>query len=368
MTCCHWPRFVRTAARVSALVAAAWSPVAAAVPDPAAHVAIADGQFTVGGHRLWINGVNLPWQHWNDFGKGIDAPWWDAQFRAMHEAGINAVRVWVNCSGGGGIKIGADGVVTGATAAHWRDLDRLFEIAAAHRIYVMATVLSFDHFRDNHPQYRAWRRWLASDQAIDSYVQAYLVPFVTRYGNSPWLWSIDLINEPEWVVENAECGRLPWERFQSYFARAARAIHENSAVLVTVGMAMPKYASDTGRGCRGNHLGDAALRKQVDDPRARLDFYETHYYDWISARWGVAPHLAPDAYGMPADKPSIIGETPAQGTAGHTTAQDYEAAFEHGWQGMMAWTFNGVDRFGDRAQIEPATRAFRDRHPSLVSP
>ena len=358
----------RTAGFVLLILGACGCLAAADRGDAGTRIVVAGGQFQVDGRRIWINGANTPWQHWNDFGGAFDPAWWDAHFRALHENGINATRVWISCSGDVGIAIAADGMVTGATDAHWRDLDRLFEIAAKHRVYVLATVMSFDNFKDNHAHHRQWRSWLGSDRAIDSYVESYLVPLVERCGRSPWLWAVDLMNEPDWVYEDAACGRIPWERLQAYFARAARAIHRHSGVLVTVGSAMPKYASDTGRGCLSNRLSDRALRERVDDPEARLDFYTTHYYDWNGANWGVAPYLAPSAYGMPDDKPSVLGEIPAHGTAGHTPAQDYEAAFEHGWQGAMAWTSNGVDTSGDLTQLGPGTRAFRDRHLSLVRP
>ena len=43
-----------------------------------------------------------------------------------------------------------------------------------------------------------------------------------------------------------------------YFARAARGIHENSAVLVTVGIAMVKYNGDDPGKLQGNKVSDAA--------------------------------------------------------------------------------------------------------------
>ena len=337
--------------------------VRAAEPD---RITVGDGQFMVNGHRLWINGANTPWEHWNDFGGSFDEAWWDAQFGALRSNGINATRVWITCSGEVGILIDRDGVVSGATAAHWHDLDRLFLLAAKHRLHLMATLLSYDHFKNNHPDYQRWRRWIAEDRNLDSYVDHYLVPFLERYGRSPWLWSIDLMNEPDWVYENREDGRIPWERLQSYFARAARVIHEHSPVLVTVGMAMPKYNSDTARNSVGNKVGDRALQALVPDPAARLDFYTTHYYDWNGKIWGNAVYLTPAAYQLPTDKPSLLGEMPAVGTSGHTITADYESAFQHGWLGAMAWTSNGVDKFGSLKQLGPATRAMRALHAALI--
>jgi hypothetical protein len=329
-------------------------------------IVIANGQFMVGDRRIWINGANTPWKEWNDFGGNFSESWWDAEFQRMRGSGINATRIWITCNGEIGILIDRDGLVSGATPAHWHDLDRLFEIAAKNRIYVMATLMSFDHFKNSHGNSGRWRSWIGSDRNIDSYVDNYLIPFLQRYGKSPWLWSIDLINEPDWVFEHADNGRVPWERMQSYFARAARAIHDHSTVSVTVGMAMLKYNSDTGAGCQGNKVSDRALQAQVNYPGARLDFYSPHYYDWNGVNWGKALEMSPAAYRLPTDKPSLLGEIPAKGTAGHTTAEDYENAFQNGWQGAMGWTSNGVDANGGLEQLGPATRAFRDRHPTLI--
>ena len=344
---------------------AAVHPAQAALGD---RIMVAEAQFRAGVDRIWINGANTPWHSWNDFGGSFDPAWWDAHFQSLHAAGINATRVWITCNGEVGIQIDSAGQVRGATSAHWNDLDRLFEIARRHRIYVMATLLSFDHFKDSHPGYDRWRQWLRRDDTIDSFIEHYLVPFVHRYRDNPYLWSIDLMNEPDWVHENADNGRFPWTRLQSYFARGARAIHANSGILVTVGIAMPKYNSDSTQGAVGNMIGDVALRAQLNDPDARVDFYSVHYYDWIGKFSGNLFYQNPAAAGLPTDKPNLFGEMPANGTKGHTTAEDYEGAYRNGWQGAMGWTSNGVDDNGSLRQLAPATEAFRDHHRAIVLP
>ncbi len=347
------------------LLAGLSGPARAAFGD---RIAIQDGHLVAGGQRIWINGANTPWHNWNDFGGSFDAAWWDAHFQSLHEHGINATRVWITCDGSVGILIDERGRVSGATPRHWADLDQLFAIAQKHRVYLLATLLSFDHFKGNHRRHAAWRKWIADDANIDSYVANYLRPFLRRYGKSPWLWSIDLINEPDWVHENADNGRVPWERLQSYFARAAQEIHRDSPVLVTVGLGMLKYGSDTGKGCVGNEVSDRALQAAVNDPSARLDFYSVHYYDWCGRLWGNALYTTPAAWHVPADKPSVITEMPAAGTKGHTTTEDYTAAWTNGWEGAMGWTSDGVDAMGSMAELGPATAAFRDAHPDLVFP
>ena len=213
-------------------------------------ITISDREFRAGTNLIWINGADTPWHKWNDFGRGFDASWWDKQFQKLHENGINATRVWISCNGEVGINISADGRVWGCTQAFWKDLDSLFHIAQQRRVYVMATLMSFDHFSDKHPNHMRWRKMINDTNNVESLVTNYVVPFVNRYKANPWLWSIDLCNEPDWIHENAECGRMPWEPVQSYFATASAAIHANGGPLVTVGFAMgssisPRHALPT---------------------------------------------------------------------------------------------------------------------------
>jgi hypothetical protein len=333
-------------------------------------ITVSGSQFLAGGQRIWINGANTPWNNWNDFGGNYNATWWSDHFQQLHDNGVNATRVWIIDSGEVGIVISDAGVVSGPTAKHFTDLDSFFQIAQQKQIYIMATLMSFDSFKNTYTTYPKWRNWLNSDANIDSYVTNYLVPFVNRYKSNPYLWSIDLMNEPDWVVELAEDGQFPWARLQSYFARASRAIHANSSILVTVGMGMPKYMSSCSNGCQGNMIADSALRAVVNDPNVRIDFYSSHYYPWEDPYFGGIPfYQSPASYfGADPGKPALIGEEPANGSTGHTLAQDYENAFTNGWQGVMPWTSNGVDGNGGFTQVTSATVPFRNNHPSVVFP
>jgi len=329
-------------------------------------ITISGSEFRAGADRIWINGANTPWHTWNDFGGGFDPVWWDKHFQQLHETGINATRVWISCNGDVGINIDTNGVVAGCTPAFWSHVDSLLGSAGKHQVYIMATLLSFDHFSEDHTNHARWRKMLTDGGNIDALVAHYVVPFVARYKDNPWLWSIDLCNEPDWIYENAECGKISWDRIQMYVAKAAVAIHTNSRILVTVGIAMgPKYQS----GRRGEDVfSDAVLRaKAGGSPLARLDFYSPHHYDWQTRIWGNPFSESPAAYGLDGGKPAMIGECPAKGTAGRSSTQDYEDAYLNGWQGIQGWTSNGVDANGGLEKLGPATRAFRDNHSELVS-
>ncbi len=346
----------------------AWSaglePACAAFGD---RITVSGTQFKAGPDRIWINGANTPWHVWNEFGGQFDRGWWDNHLRQLHENGINATRVWISCNGEVGININSAGQVSGCTPAFWTNLDSLFQIARQRQVYIKATLISFDHFSNSHQHYLDWRHMLTDSGNIDSLVTNYVVPFVVRYRDNPWLWSIDLCNEPDWIYENEKCGRIPWECVQTYVARAAVAIHANSQILVTVGVCMgPKY---TARPPGTNVVSDAALQARVHgDARARLDFYSPHYYDWENVLRGNPFYQTPTAYGLDTNKPIVIGECPAKGTARHTVTEDYEGACANGWQGVMAWTSNGVDSNGGLSELSPATRALRDKQARLVFP
>lgn len=312
--------------------------------------------FKVDGKELWINGVNTPWQNWNDFGGNFEADFWDTHFAELKEAGVNATRIWVNCAGMSIVRLKSDGTVMSVDEQHWTDLDTLFSLAEKHGIYIMATILSFDHFKDGNSGCENFRTMIQSEEATQSYIDSYVIPFVQRYGNSPMLWSIDLMNEPDWVVENDECGKVGWEYLSQFFAKCSAAIHDNSDELVTVGLGMCKYNSDK---YDGNYVSDEFLKSLAGDS-AYLDFYSTHYYFWQNSFLGYPFEESPTDFGLDGTKPCVIGEAAVLSESGRTAEQDYENAYNNGWNGVMAWTSNGVDNCGSLTELMPAVTKMRD--------
>ena len=338
-------------------------------------VYIENNEFLVDGKKIWINGANTPWNKWNDFGGGYNAGWWDNHFAQLHEAGVNATRVWINCNNDQkAVEIDENGFVTGVSDKHFQHLDSFFETAEKHHIYIMATLLSFDHFKDTgtRPAALKWRNMLTNGEAAASFAENYTIPFLKRYGDNPWLWSIDLCNEPDWVYENPECGNIAWEHISYFCAVNAAAIHENSDALVTVGLSFPKYNAD-GPSCEGNKFSDAYLQALYENENAYLDFWSTHYYDWVGPWYGIPYYIGPygrhpNGYGLESSKPAVIGECPAKGSANKTLIQDYASALKTGWQGVMPWTSNGVDGNGGFKELEPAARYMLEKHGDLVFP
>ena len=153
-----------------------------------ANIYVDGDKFMLSGKEIWLNGMNAPWQSWDDFGGSYKAQYWEEVFSMMHEDGFNSCRIWINCSGDKAIDIDENGYVSGASEKHWQDLDSLFSLAAENEIYVMATLMSFDHFKNNKNE--RWRAMMKDTDKIDSYINNYVIPFCKRYDDNDYVWGI----------------------------------------------------------------------------------------------------------------------------------------------------------------------------------
>ncbi len=334
--------------------------------DGSARVWVQDGSFVVGSDAapIWFSGCNTPWDNWNDFGKDFDYSFWDTHFAQLKESGINASRVWLVCSGDYGIEIDENGMVSGATDEHWASVDCLMELAAKHEIYIMATLMSFDCCKTGNAKHKYWRAMMQSEEAIDTYVENYVIPFCQRYDSNDYLWSIDICNEPDWIIEEERCGQLEWRGLVTLFSSVSAAIHQNSDILVTVGMGMIKYNSDNHR---GDYIGDQMM-KQFGGDDAVMDFYSVHFYEWQISQWGNAFAQTPAEFGLSSSHPAVLGECPAVGLSTADFTECAKQAYENGWQGVLPWTSNGVDGNGGFEEVSAYGKAMEELIPDLIHP
>lgn len=324
------------------------------------NIYIEGDKFMLDGEEVWLTGMNAPWQAWDDFGGNYNAEYWSKVFSAMNESGFNSCRIWINCSGNNGVEIDEDGFVTGATPEHWEDLDSLFSLAAENEIYIMATLMSFDHFKDSNWKHTRWRAMLQDTAKIDTYISNYVIPFCQRYDANDYVWSIDLINEPDWVIENAECGQLSWDCMGDYFARACAAIHENTDdMLVTIGFGMIKYNSTK---YNGDYGSDEFLQSRYANENAYIDFTSVHYYDWQAAHFSSPFIISAEEFGVDMTKPRVVGECSHEGIKAlkqiKPIEECYEWAYNNGWNGVLAWTdrdiFENEDGIAQWAAVKSA--------------
>lgn len=335
-----------------------------------ARVTVDGTKFMVNGKEWWINGVNTPWYLWNDFNGKMDEAVWDETFARLAEDNINCTRIWINCNGENIVRLKTTGEIKEIKPEHWTDLDKLFAIAEKHGVYIMATLTSFDHFKETNGGYDKWRNLIMSKENTDAYAENYVAEFCRRYGNCEYLFAIDIMNEPDWVYENAECGKIGWEYLSYFFGRCAAVIHENCDTLVTVGLGMVKYNSEK---YGGNYISDEFLKELTGSDKAYLDFYSPHYYMWEKASFGFPFDTSPVEYGLDGTKPCVVGETSNDDAeeAGMSLTEKYKSTYNSGWNGIMVWMEprDGEDPNWYRYDLtEEATNAMAEYIPDKIYP
>lgn len=304
-----------------------------------ARVTVSGTSFMVDGKELWLSGVNTPWHHWNDFTGKMDEQFWENTFAQLSQDNINSTRIWINCNGESIVKLNPAGDVREINEGHWTDLEKLFDIADKYGVYVMPTITSFDHFKDengNNKSAQKWQKLIQSSENVDIFAEKYVAEFCRRFGDREYIFAIDLMNEPDWVYENGECGKIDWEYLSYFFGRCAQTVHENSELLVTVGTGMIKYNSDE---YSGNMVSDKYLQELAGSDKAYLDFYSPHYYMWERSFYGFPFDKSPTEFGLDGTKPAIIAETSNddEKQCGMNLSEKYKAMYDNGWNGLMVW-------------------------------
>ncbi|MCQ2407898.1 MAG: cellulase family glycosylhydrolase [Oscillospiraceae bacterium] len=319
------------------------------VSDGSAKVTIEDGKFMAGGKPIWFCGTNTPWDNWDDFGGNFDAAFWKEHFHALHEAGINSSRVWILCSGDAGIRFDKDGSVSGMSDKFWNHVDQLMAIAAEEKIYIMATMMSFDCCKDGNRNHNKFRTMIEDEKLSQSYVDNYIIPFAKRYDSNDYLYSIDLCNEPDWIHENKEEGKLDWKPLVRFFGQCAQAIHRNSDILVTTGIGYIPNNSDT----RGTNVVSDQLLEYYAGTDSYMDFNSVHFYDWMIEWYGVPFGMTPEEYGLDTTKPNVMGECSAKGSELEKIdlVSAAQQLYDNGWDGVYPWTSTGTDNNGGFEEV-----------------
>lgn len=298
-----------------------------------------------------IAGINYPWtvyagraNYGCDFGRNK----WDshtgvtahldevrADFAAMAAAGIEVTRWFVFTDGRGGIRWTSDGEIAGLDAEFFRDMDAAIDIAASSGVRLCLVLLDFLWFDD--PQ----RRLALLDRGgASGFLDRVVDPFLDRYGAAPAIHSLDLINEPDWVISElaTDPARAVWplERLQTFAAMMSARIRARSTALITLGG------------------GRVAFVREWDRPVYDLDFLQVHTYPDVRY-----PDRDDSLFGRSAEsfglsKPLLIGEFPVHPRlhpSGHLSpaysVADYLVlARDGGYLGAWPWSFNGTDAFG----------------------
>ena len=334
------------------------------------------------GKNYYINGINVPW---NAYGSdvGTHYEWGDLYspsffttfFQRCQSYGVNCVRLWIHCDGRTSPEFDNSGNVTGLDTNFFSNFDDIFRIAAANNVMIMPCLWSFDMTKDftsTAGKYAGLHANLIQDtNKTRSYINNALVPMVKRYASTCNLFAWEIINEPEWSITGPgnTVQLVSAQEMERFCAMIAEAIHLNSGKMATVGSACLKWCSSLQPPAESNYWCDSSFQAVYKKPKAFLDFYEIHYYDWMfNADWGYDPFQATKtpAY-WKLDKPTLIGECPAQSGTNYTVNQMIDSAFAHGYAGIIPWSYNANDGVGTWDACKSQLKAFHDAYASLVN-
>jgi hypothetical protein len=346
-------------------------------------VTISGNKFVVGSNQIFFNGVNTPWQYQSDgdisfLKKNFDVNWWNNEFQTEVNNKMNLCRVWIHGTGYYNPSINSNGSVNAYASndTFWSQMDALVNAAEQKKIYLFPTLWSFDMVKNNTAYYQRYRNLIISDANIDSYINNFLIPFVQRYNNRPYVLGYDICNEPEHMWRDANCGNLSSYWVTRFLAKCAAAINQNTSKPVTIGSMWIIYNSpnfggkDDTANAGWNRYTNGNLQQYYANSNAYLDFYSPHWYGWQydNGTSGPFERTVTNWVGTD-DKPVLVGETFGGDMSYISMANFYKQSYTNGFDGVCGWRNpNGNDGYGTFSGITNGTNAFYAAYPNLVYP
>jgi hypothetical protein len=294
----------------------------------------------------------------------------DADFADMQAHGVHVLRWWLFGDGRGAPEFDSNRIVTGFDATFFDHMDQVMQIAAHHNIYIIWSLWDFLAFENPNwlcggtglseayaaaanlpPDLRdaflahlklaqaAPAGWLpgsgagpgsgqscmiyagghrnivtdtSSGGAQDSFFNRALIPILQRYANNRNIIGWEIMNEPEWTLNNNPyTGQNPTvqqpvdvAQMRAFFARFTQAVHSYAPnQYATVGSASLKFMGF------GQYL-QSGLWTGLG-----FDYYGAHYYGWMDGTANNGDPLTIDynTTQQQLDAPVVVGEMPANG-------------------------------------------------------
>ena len=294
------------------------------------------------GENSYLLGVNVPWYNWQcDFGCGTDNGVSNAgnkaqiaaKFAELKAAGVHNVRWWVFPGDPWQISRDPNGAPTGMNSQIYPDFDTALQLANQYDLY-----FSFTLFGGPMDLSANW----INDPTQRTQLASVLGQLFAHYRNNPRILSWQIFNEPEWAMWN---NQVSTPNMQALVTAIAASIHSNSNAYASVGSAMLDGLSLwTGAG---------------------LDFYDAHWYDYMSSgNWCARCtdySTVKDRYHL--DKPVVIGEF--YGGTDTDALQRFEDWYSKGFAGAWAWSLF-PDHTSDHLNVDlGAAQTFASSHSDI---
>jgi hypothetical protein len=317
------------------------------------------------GGDWFLLGVNYPYYHYgNDFGGnawgnyGVHDPSSyaavDSDFARMSSMGMRTARWFVFADGRAGITFDDKGMPTGVDEFVVKDLDAALEIAQKHNIGLDLVLIDYQFMWDakteNGVQLGGHSAVLASAEGQQALVDKVFKPILERYADNQSIISWEVMNEPEWTIQDAGTvdhtkisEPITLAKFRAFAQMTVDAIHDIAHSYATIGGADMKWAQ--------NWMG------------LGLDYYQIHFYDWMQ------PYSTDNLFNVRAeslrlDRPVVVGEFPAD----HSTVaglRDYlNIWYMNGYAGAWSWSLHNDTTWG--SPDADIMKSWSDAHKATV--
>lgn len=311
---------------------------------------------TIKGKEYYLNGINVAWNSWDADLTNYDSAAFEGMFKDLESIKANAIRWWWFIDGEGQLSFNGN-LAQPLAQGVFNNLDMAFRQAERHGIKIMPCLISFDIKNTG-------KTFLITDAAAtDAFVTNVVKPLVVRYNDHPAMGLWEIMNEGDWVL-TVEQGTVSIADFQRFHGKVAAGIHAADAdAIVTTGMGMYKYM---------DRMRDDSLMKATgNDPLAKLDVYQTHYYSWMHGTgWSYEPWIKTSTEWIPEGKPILVGEFACKGEAGVWSSMDMHVkSVEKGYAGSFCWAYfdNRKDKEGYWVDAKPGMQAISELIPEYMS-
>ncbi len=342
------------------------------------NVAIAQNTLNHEGENYFINGINMPWNHFgvdignhDDWGNLFEIDYYESFFKDCQTQGVNCARWWIHCDGRASPEFDIDGNVIGLDDNFLAQFNHVNELAKSYGVMLMPCLWSFDMLKDYTSGAGVWaglhHDLIEEEAKTKSYIDNALIPFIQGIEQPCNILAIDIINEPEWGMKGSKGAGVQTpvskENMQRFVGTIAAAIHEHSDIKTTLGSTSLNFVSAINPAKKPLWTDDE-LQSTIANNQAHLDFYQIHFYDWMFWK-GWNPFLLNYEYWQ-LDKPCIIGEYPA--ADGIYKAEDMiQLSLEKGWSGHMPWSHSANDGHGEWANVSDALLLLSGQHSEIIN-
>ncbi len=328
------------------------SPLPDLPEDPSEPVS---GFLTGGNWRLIDYGQNFGTTAWYPAGYGVSKhPVYIAQkLRCFKAAGIDIIRVELCCDGR--TLMDASGNVTGYNEIFRDDLRKLLEIAGEAGVKIEFTLVDFliaGRGEDVNGVWIRGRANLFTDETVkENFYSGFLIPFLQEFSGYPSFYSIDIINEPEWIISKTENGAwedttandwsaenpIPFDKLRSF-------VNDTIGVIKTYA---PAVKCTTGVSITHNRLTESL----------NVDYYSYHFYPYMGDLNTLLDNLDNDNY--------IIEEYPTDNISQIDTY--LSTIYSKGGKGAYCWNLSPeIDeascRFADYTSMLETIRLWIEGH------